>query len=48
VKEQLCRRCGVEMTPREARKGSGYCFICAPVHGPGEHRSFNEAIEETE
>jgi hypothetical protein len=29
-----CRRCGVDMEPRESFKGCGYCYICAPEFSP--------------
>jgi hypothetical protein len=45
---ELCRRCGVDMTPRETRLGNGYCYVCAPLYcnDASIRRSPNEAIED--
>lgn len=29
-----CKRCGVEMEPREDRQGCGWCYVCAPTFNP--------------
>jgi uncharacterized protein (DUF2461 family) len=46
INDLPCRRCGVDMTPREARLGSDYCYVCAARYAPATElrRSLNEAI----
>lgn len=33
-KSLQCRRCAVEIGPREDFKGGGWCYVCAPEFHP--------------